>query len=123
MNCQNCKHWVFNKCAITGNYITADKLCNGWELSVSFDQAQKSNSTPENATELLKDNIAELKDFIDQLIKLGDAVTSALCVYDAEKDTREVCDWDLFTYAWKTSASKKQPATEREHMEADYGIR
>lgn len=60
MNCQNCKHWVFNKCAITGNYITADKLCNGWELSVSFDQAQKSNSTPEDITEL-KDTIAELE--------------------------------------------------------------
>lgn len=60
MNCQNCKHWVFNKCAITGNYITADKLCNAWELSVSFDQAQKSNSTPEDITEL-KDTIAELE--------------------------------------------------------------
>lgn len=47
MNCRNCKHWVFNKCSVTGNYITADKLCNAWELSVSFDQAQKSNSAPE----------------------------------------------------------------------------
>ena len=70
MNCQNCKHWVFNKCAITGNYITADKLCNGWELSVSFDQAQKSNSVPENVTEL-KDTIIRLKSFVDELIELG----------------------------------------------------
>ena len=51
MNCQNCKHWVFNKCTITGSYITADKLCNGWELSVSFDQVQKSNSAPEDITD------------------------------------------------------------------------
>lgn len=70
MNCQNCKHWVFNKCMITGSYITADKLCNGWELSVSFDQAQKSNSAPENITEL-KDKIAELEAFIDKLIEAG----------------------------------------------------
>ncbi len=54
-----------------------------------------------NVTEL-KDTIAEMKDFIDQLIKFGDAVTSALCAYDAEEDTREVCDWRLFTHAWKT---------------------
>lgn len=71
MNCQNCKHWVFNKCSITGNYITADKLCNGWELSVSFDQAQKSNSAPENGTEL-KDTIVRLKAFLDELIEVGD---------------------------------------------------
>ena len=73
MNCQNCKHWVFNKCTITGSYITADKLCNGWELSVSFDQVQKSNSDPENDTEL-RDTIVKLKGFINQLVEVGNDV-------------------------------------------------
>lgn len=77
MNCQNCKHWVFNKCMITGSYITADKLCNGWELSVSFDQAQKSNSAPEDITEL-KDTIVRLNGFVNELIEAGE--NAALCV-------------------------------------------
>jgi len=81
MNCQNCKHWVFNKCTITGNYITADKLCNGWELSASFDQAQKSKSDPDNVTEL-KDTIVRLKAFVDELIEVGDEFA----------DDREYCD-------------------------------
>ena len=81
MNCQNCKHWVFNKCMITGSYITADKLCNAWELSVSFNQSQKSNSTPENATELLKDNIAELEhELSNKEIEYADLWNDALAL-------------------------------------------
>ena len=73
MNCGNCKHWVFGRCLLAGSYITAEKLCNAWELSVSFDQAQKSNSAPEDITEL-KDTIVRLKVFIDRLIEAGESV-------------------------------------------------
>ena len=71
MNCQNCKHWVFNKCMITGGYITADKLCNAWELSVSFDQVQKSNS----ALEIEKlDNVNTTGEFAEITFKDGRSI-------------------------------------------------
>ena len=103
MNCQNCKHWVFNKCSITGSYITAEKLCNAWELSVSFDQAQKSNSAPENVIEL-KDTIVRLKGFVNELIESGDKAMNFVEGFcnmhdDTRPDYWHV--WKALTKDWK----------------------
>lgn len=54
MNCQNCKHWVFGKCQITGIVVGSGALCNAWELSLSHEQV---NEQPES---LADTNIIDL---------------------------------------------------------------
>lgn len=94
MNCQNCKHWVFGKCMITGDYITADKLCNGWELSVSFDQAQKSNSTPEDVTEL-KALVIKLVEAAEPFITFRKIQTNNRPdVWDVQLLEKHLSNWD-----------------------------
>ena len=74
MNCRNCKHWVLTRCRVTGIIISADMLCNAWELS----------------------RVAELEAFIDRLVEAGDAMSNAQSMWVAEEDK-----WDALVKDWK----------------------
>lgn len=108
MNCRNCKHWVFAKCRITGEFIAADKICNGWELSLSHEQAptekritgRGQRSQPlqligsiDIATDILiyrarkaEDRVADLEECISQLIETGEKLGSTQFGWTDERE-------------------------------------
>ena len=108
MNCQNCKHWVLGKCILAGIFIASDRLCNGWELSLSHEQvaAEKrisgrgQRSQPlqligskdfaidilKHRAELVEYYAEDLEKCISQLIEAGDKLGSTQFGWTDERE-------------------------------------
>lgn len=88
MSCKTCRRWAAGWCLAQQLGTSRDEVCNAWELSQVVEWEDKN--------EKLQSRITELKEFIDQLIEVGDAVINAEPMWIAEEDK-----WETLVKDWK----------------------
>lgn len=122
MSCKNCRHWFVNpnivipgepsegKCLVSEIKTQSNHVCNAWELSVSFDQAQKSNSVPKNVTEF-KELINKLIEAAEPFITFRKIQTNNRPdVWDVQLLEKHLANWDELVSIVK--ANKREEAQE-----------